>query len=139
MCNTSGSFCTNRSFNWESNNMGMVDEDTPFLDWKKEHVVEEEPSDDPFDGFPDPFDEFLSIPYHSSDKDYLPRLLLPLCSNESVLKCISQDYQKSNRIVAWMDDSNRDYSGVMTGVEFRENLPKKVETSTILEVLKLTT
>ncbi|KAK7926970.1 hypothetical protein PG985_003968 [Apiospora marii] len=139
MCNPSSSFCTNSSFNWESNNIGMADEDTPFLDWKKEYVLDEEPSDEPFDEFPDPFDEFLSIPYHSSEKEYLPELFLPLCSNESVLECRSPNYKPPNRIVAWMDDSNRDYSGVMTGVQFRENLPKKVETSTILDVYKLTT
>ncbi|KAK8042833.1 Nicotinamide n-methyltransferase [Apiospora phragmitis] len=38
---------------------------------------------------------------------------------------LTQKYTPLNRIAAWMDDSSRTYSGVMTDAEFRENLTEK--------------
>ncbi|KAK8033465.1 hypothetical protein PG991_002863 [Apiospora marii] len=121
MSNTSGISRTNRNFNWETNDMGKTDEDTPYLE-KKESILSTR--------FLDPLDEFLALPYHSPSRLQLPRLFYPLCSNHSISEHRSGNFMPLNQHAVWLDDTSqeggrRDYSGVMTDGEFLRNLKLK--------------
>ncbi|KAK6827678.1 hypothetical protein PG987_011019 [Apiospora arundinis] len=119
-----GTSSTNKSFNWETNDMNKADENTPYLDQQESFLGE----------LLDPLDQFLNSPKHSADKLYLSGLFQPLCTNQTVSNHRSGDFQPLNQIAAWLDDSSqvedarRVYSGVMTDGEFLKYLKMKVKT-----------
>ncbi|KAK6853570.1 hypothetical protein PG995_010382 [Apiospora arundinis] len=116
-----GTSSTNKSFNWETNDMNKTDENTPYLDQQESFLGE----------LLDPLDQFLNSPKHSADKLYLSGLFQPLCTNQTVSNHRSGDFQPLNQIAAWLDDSSqvegarRVYSGVMTDGEFLKYLKMK--------------